>query len=573
VSVDKDYCAIANQYCDDVLSGVIPACRWIRLACERTRKDHARIGEAGWPYIFDSEKANRVCKFAERLKHVKDSFKTKAGENIVLLPYQTWMLTEIYGWVWADTQQRRFRRAYFECGRGNGKSTAASICSAYVFCEGRGGATAVCAASQAEQADIVAGNVREMLSKDEELCDLLGLEIRAHRVLQPASNSSLRSLPARSLSAEGLSIDVGVLDEVHAQRGRALHDVIGSGCSKKSGSLFLLVSTAGDDSSGIAWEIHEFLEKVLTGEADDPTYFCALYTIDPDDSWESPLAWQKANPSWNWSIDPRQIEEDYKRAKQIVGSQRNFRVKHLSEWILNGSDESFCDPIAIKKCFDERLKESEFLGQPATLSLDLASRLDLCAATRVHCKRIDGKIHAYAFVSAWLPEKTLKESKVVQYAAFVHRKELFPTQGSVTDQDAIESFVWNAIEKYKIRDVSFDPLQSNMLVNHIEKKKPGLVVEIGQWAKYMTPGCLLLQELVADGRLHTNSALLLWCLGNLRVRTVGTSLLQPTRPPDHTLKVDAAVSLIMSLRSIAIMPLDETRRAPRAWTLDATPRG
>jgi hypothetical protein len=37
----------------------------------------------------------------------------------------------------------------------------------------------------------------------------------------------------------------------------------------------------------------------------------------------------------------------------------------------------------------------------------------------------------------------------------------------------------------------------------------------------MTEGMNLLKELVVDGRLHTNSQVLLWCLGNLMFRCVG----------------------------------------------------
>ena len=35
----KDYLAIANKYIDDVLKGVIPAKKEVRLACNRQKKD------------------------------------------------------------------------------------------------------------------------------------------------------------------------------------------------------------------------------------------------------------------------------------------------------------------------------------------------------------------------------------------------------------------------------------------------------------------------------------------------------------------------------------------------------
>jgi len=48
----RDYVAIANGYIDDVLAGKIPACKWVRLACERQREDLQR---ADWRWRFDPE--------------------------------------------------------------------------------------------------------------------------------------------------------------------------------------------------------------------------------------------------------------------------------------------------------------------------------------------------------------------------------------------------------------------------------------------------------------------------------------------------------------------------------------
>jgi phage terminase large subunit-like protein len=68
----------------------------------------------------------------------------------------------------------------------------------------------------------------------------------------------------------------------------------------------------------------------------------------------------------------------------------------------------------------------------------------------------------------------------------------------------------------------------------------------------------LLQEIVADGRLHTNSAVLLWCLGNLRAQHGGLHFTWPVRPKDRQLKIDAAVALVMALKSIVACPLEES---------------
>ena len=57
------YCERAEQYVDDVLSGRRLECRWIRLACERHRRDMERVGQPDWPFYFDFDKAERLARF------------------------------------------------------------------------------------------------------------------------------------------------------------------------------------------------------------------------------------------------------------------------------------------------------------------------------------------------------------------------------------------------------------------------------------------------------------------------------------------------------------------------------
>ena len=57
----------------------------------------------------------------ERLPHVKEPL---AGQPILLEPWQVFILTTLFGWVKPDGK-RRFRRAYVEVPRGNGKALAA----------------------------------------------------------------------------------------------------------------------------------------------------------------------------------------------------------------------------------------------------------------------------------------------------------------------------------------------------------------------------------------------------------------------------------------------------------------
>ena len=59
-----DYVAKANQYIQDVLAGIIPACKWAKLACQRQVNDLARQ-DRPLSLPLDPDTANRICKFVE----------------------------------------------------------------------------------------------------------------------------------------------------------------------------------------------------------------------------------------------------------------------------------------------------------------------------------------------------------------------------------------------------------------------------------------------------------------------------------------------------------------------------
>ena len=125
----KDYLAIADQYCRDVIAGKILANKYVTSACKRQISDLKRWKKKSSPYQFDKERAVRVCQFIELLPHIKGPL---ANTPIVLEPWQIFIISTIFGWVGKDGK-RRFRRVYIEVPRGNGKSALSSSFKAVFF--------------------------------------------------------------------------------------------------------------------------------------------------------------------------------------------------------------------------------------------------------------------------------------------------------------------------------------------------------------------------------------------------------------------------------------------------------
>ncbi len=119
--MDHPHVASLEAYVSGVLAGEVLACKWIRLACERHRRD--REAKASYPYRFDAARAERACKFAELFPHVKGRWAAN-HENLRLEPWQCFFYGSIFGWVHKKTGLRRFRKVRLYVPRKNGKAVS-----------------------------------------------------------------------------------------------------------------------------------------------------------------------------------------------------------------------------------------------------------------------------------------------------------------------------------------------------------------------------------------------------------------------------------------------------------------
>lgn len=111
----------ANKYARDVLSGKVLACKWVKAACQRHQDDIERSKKDSYPYYFAKDKAERVCKFIEKLSHIKGKW---AGTKIRLEPWQKFIVCSVFGWLSKADDTRRFRTVLIEVPRKNAKALA-----------------------------------------------------------------------------------------------------------------------------------------------------------------------------------------------------------------------------------------------------------------------------------------------------------------------------------------------------------------------------------------------------------------------------------------------------------------
>ncbi len=555
---NSSYIAIAKQYAQSVVSGAIPACRWVQLACQRQLNDLARFKGKDSPYRFNPKLSDRngrgfhpadnLCAFIERLPHVKGPL---AGEPISLEPWQVFILTTVFGWVTPDGK-RRFRRSYIEVPRGNAKSTLSSAVALYMLAaDHEGGAEVYSLATTRDQARIVFGDAQTMARRSPGFRTRFSVNVGAHNMHVLASGSKFEALSAEGSTLDGLNIHFGCVDELHAHKTRTVYDVVETGTGKRDNSLLWVITTAGSNRAGICYEVRTFVSKLLDGVFEDDTQFGIIYGLDDGDDWTSENALIKANPNWGISVRPEILGPLQAKAMQLPSAVNNFKTKHLNEWV--NADTAWMDMRAWDACADTSLDIDNFIGQPCWIGLDLASKTDIAALILIfaHPEIADAYL---TFGKYYLPEDTVHGAGNSQYSGWMRIDRLTVTPGNVIDFSWIEADLLDMASRFAIQAVAFDPFQATQLSTRMLAE--GLpMIEVRPTVLNFSEPMKILEALVLQKKLaHDGDPVLTWMASNVVAHLDVKDNIYPRKERPEN-KIDGIVALIMAL-SRAIKPGD-----------------
>lgn len=523
---------IAGQYIDDVLSGRILACKYVRQACERQKRDL----ENQTKYFFDIDKANRVCKFIELLPHIKGEW---AGTLIKLEPWQVFILTTVFGWV-DENRLRRFKTVYEEEPRKNAKSTKASGVLLYLLgMDNEGGAEVYSAATTRDQARIVFQDAKRMVERCPGLKSR-GFDTTAHAVFQESTASSMKALARdQGGNLDGLNVHAAIVDELHAHKVRDVWDVLETATGARRQPLLWAVTTAGFNRAGICYEQRAYTIKILDQVVQDDEYFGIIYTIDEGDDWTDESSWIKANPNWGVSVNPDDIRRKARKAMEMAAAQNNFLTKHLNVWV--NSDTAWMDMRAWDDCGSD-IELDQFANHKAWVAVDLASKTDIASIAVL----IESGDKFALFVKNYLNEDACEDGRNSQYGGWSREDRLITTPGNVTDFAYIEEDIKTLAGLLDIQDVSFDPWQAQYIMQRLTEE--GLpVVEYRQTVQNMSEPMKELEAMVMRRTLqHDSCPVMAWMMSNVVAHIDAKENIYPRKEFPQN-KIDGAVAAIMAI--------------------------
>lgn len=557
------YVEKANKYILDVLNDKIDVCEDVYYACLRQQNDLKKAKLKDFNFKFDLKKANKICKFIEKLEHVKGA---KQHESIKLEPWQCFIYTTVHGWVNKQTDFRRFRIAYIEVPRGNGKSLMLSGEGTYMLCaDGEAGADVYSFATTKDQARIVFDDSRQMVKSNADLREYYGVNVLQHAIVVPGTNSKFKAMSADADTLDGLNIHCGIIDELHAHKTRKVFDVVKTGIGKRKQPLLFTITTAGFFLDGVCYQQRKYVQKILRGEVIDDSYFGIIYTIDDGDDWRTEAAAKKANPNWGVSVEPTTVLSELSQALQDPSEENNYKTKHLDVWC--NADSAWMQMNKYRKAIRPDVTIDEFEGMPCIYGIDLATKIDIAAVVRLFWrKENDGLVHYYLFPEFFLPSDRVNTSRNSQYQGWANQGLITVTDGPITDLAYIRDYIIEDSKKYNVIAMAYDPWQATQMAQELLQEGAPMV-EISPTVLNFSEPMKTIQALIYANRLHTDgNPVLEWMFSNVVCHMDIKENIYPRKETPEN-KIDGIVSSIMTMNQ-AIKKEVETYYLDQSASID-----
>ena len=505
----KDYCGTAKQYALEVVGGKIVAGAEIVMACQRFLNDLERTD-----IELRARDPNAVCSIMEGFfvhQQGEDMHgKPLLGEPFLLEPWQIFCVVNLLGWYYTGTDERRYKEAFIEVARKNGKTSfIAALAFAVGILQRRSGSKIYIVANALKQAleafNFLKFNINYKGLRDDEDIRVLdnsfnhSIEYQFRDETGQADGLlSIHALASNPDSQDSFNCNFAIADEVAAYKKASQYNRFKEAMKAYRNKLMIGITTAGDNANSFGYRRMEYGIKVVNGTVKDDSLFVMIARADQDENGEvdytNPIQHQKANLSYGVTVSPEDLMNEAMQAQNDPQQRKDFLSRSLNIYTT-----------AIKAYFDIeefRRSDSEYhwtLEELAKLPIkwyggaDLSRMHDLTAAALVG--EYDGVLiiitHAFFPITqaarkaeedniplfgwaddGWL---TMCNSETVNYADVVNWFDVMKSRGfniKVIGQDkkfAREFYLMMKSKRYNVVDQPQYYYVKSQGFRHIEK--------------------------------------------------------------------------------------------------------
>lgn len=455
-----------TAYAERVVSGAVVAGPHVRAACRRHLADLKRA-DLEWRV----DEAERAIRFFPSVLTVEIERKDEFGELLSeVVPFelhesQCFVVGSLCGWF--RNGVRRFRTAYVEQAKGNGKSpTVAGLGLYFMLCLGKERAEVYAAAAQKDQALICFRDAVSMWQRSPALAGRLipRGQNPVHELTHLDSGSFFRPISSENKGKSGARVFFAAVDEVHEHPSGDVIGMLRAGVKSSQGLIFE-ITNSGFDRESICYEHHEYSTKIVSGELDNDSWFAFVCSLDKDDDpFSDESCWVKANPLLGVTIQPDYIREQVKEARGMPSKESLVRRLHFCEW--TDAEQTWVGRESWER-IEADLDLDEYAGRTCFGGLDLSYTTDLSAFALVFPDEGD---RYDAFLWFFKPREGLKEAierDKVPYDLFAKQGHLVLTEGAVIKLGPIAEVMAECASRFTLQTTAYDRYRHRELQNQL----------------------------------------------------------------------------------------------------------
>ena len=338
----KSYKAVALAYARAVTSGEKIAGKEIVQSCARFLKDIERDDME-----LRSREPDLVISIIEKTMVHKQG-ETLTGESLMgkplrLEPWQIFLVYNLLGFYYKNTDERRYKEAFIMVPRKNGKTTfIAALAWGVALLERKSGATIYIVAGSQKQACQSFDFILHSLRASHMIEDFRVLNNNAEHSIsyqfkddagQPVGSVRIEALAANPDAQDSFNCNIAIADEIHSFKKASQYNRFKEAMKAYTNKLMIGITTAGDNQNSFCYRRLEYALKVLDGTVKDDTLFAYIGRADKDDAgnvdYTSPIQHEKANPNYGVTIRPEDILAEAMQAQNDPQQRKDFLSRSL----------------------------------------------------------------------------------------------------------------------------------------------------------------------------------------------------------------------------------------------------
>lgn len=575
-----------EEYINKVINKELPVCQAAFLAVKRHLDDIEKSKNNDYPFYFDEDEAKRPITFIQSLVHTKGEW---ANHNIILESWEQFIIASIFGWRRKENKLRRYKKAYVQVSRKNGKTTFASGIGNYCFfCDSpaEAGVEIYYIATKKDQAKIAWSESERQIRKAKAL-NKEAITYKQTSTITKKKDTASKSKPLGqdSNTEDGLNPHLVIVDEYHAHPDNELLNVLESGMGARRQPLTFIITTAGFDKTSVCFSEYEYAKQILQGSLNNDEYFCIIY--EPDnikDIWIFMSEYKEklnnnqntqeqeelinniifqANPNINISV-----KDSYLKSRLFEGLDKpvqrtDILTKNLNVW-TQASEVWISSDRWLKSYLHQNININELKGKRACIGLDLATTRDIAAY--VLCFDTVDNDPYILLPRFFMPKENIRQRSKedrVPYELWASQGLITLTNGDIIDFDIIESSILQDAKDFEIIEIAYDPWKAIEIITHLENEGFKMQQVRQSFAVGgLSEGTSLFEKTIDERKLlHGNNPVLNWMISCCEVKTDGRDNYLPIKPDRRRSykRIDGVVASIMALHRVIKNHFEDTK--------------